>query len=156
MDVELLKRDFLDWSGGRPASAVDQREVDDYIESSAPIEWDPEEVSAELKNWASEGDVEDFSDPVGADMDVSVDEPSVCPQCGAELPACACEDDVSIHDRPTLRPEGKITDFDKYMDKILISEGRGRPPVKQEDNPQRRRAAMRQDRPLNKIRFGAK
>lgn len=52
--------------------------------------------------------------------------------------------------------EGKVTDFDKYMDKILVSEGRGRPAVPPEDNPQRRRAAKHQDRPGNKIRFGVK
>lgn len=46
--------------------------------------------------------------------------------------------------------------FDKYMDKILISEGYGAPVVKPEDNPQRRRAAMHQDRPGNKTKFGAK
>jgi|SRR6478609_1851127 len=52
--------------------------------------------------------------------------------------------------------ESKVTDFDKYMDKILISEGHGRPAVPPEDNPQRRRAAKHQDRPGNKTRFGAK
>lgn len=49
-----------------------------------------------------------------------------------------------------------VQDFDKYMDQILIKEGHGRPPVKPEDNPQRRRAARHQDRPNNKIRYGVK
>ena len=49
-----------------------------------------------------------------------------------------------------------VAEFDKFMDKILISEGHNRPPVKEEDSPQRRRAARHQDRPLNKIRYGSK
>ncbi len=49
-----------------------------------------------------------------------------------------------------------VQEFDKYMDQILIKEGHGRPAVKPEDNPQRRRAALRQDRPANKIRYGVK
>ncbi len=81
---------------------------------------------------------------------------------------CDCVDDETLPDHehppvghatpscPALYPEGKVTDFDKYMDKILISEGHGRPAVPPEDNPQRRRAARHQDRPGNKTRFGAK
>lgn len=46
--------------------------------------------------------------------------------------------------------------FDKFMDRILINEGRLRVPDREEDSPQRRRAARHQDRPLNKIRFGGK
>lgn len=49
-----------------------------------------------------------------------------------------------------------VAEFDKFMDRILISEGRGAPPVHVEDNPQRLRAARHQDRPNNKIRYGAK
>jgi len=40
--------------------------------------------------------------------------------------------------------------FDKFIDRILISEGHNRQPAQQEDNPQRRRAAKRQDRPANR------
>jgi len=46
--------------------------------------------------------------------------------------------------------------FDKFMDKILINEGVGVIRQKQEDSPQRIRAARHQDRPLNKIRYGVK
>ncbi len=94
-----------------------------------------------------------------------------CPACGSPAgEECECmiddegglpdhehpPEELDIHTRPTLRPESKVTDFDKYMDKILISEGYGRPAVKPEDNPQRRRAATHQDRPLNKTRYGVK
>ncbi len=46
------------------------------------------------------------------------------------------------------------TNFDKFIDKILISEGHGRLPTLPEDNPQRRRAAKRQDRPANRTVYG--
>ena len=103
----------------------------------------------------------------------------VCPDCGApEGAECDCvvddEDprdyndarydaeragdmDDDVHVRPTLRPVGEgVQEFDKFMDKILISEGHGRKPTPEEDNPQRRRAAKHQDRPGNKTRFGSK
>ena len=49
-----------------------------------------------------------------------------------------------------------VDGFDKFMDRILVAEGHNRLAPKQEDSPQRRRAARHQDRPLNKIRYGSK
>lgn len=58
------------------------------------------------------------------------------------------------------RSGGKTTSeaisFDKFMDKILISEGAGRKAAPVEISPQRIRAARHQDRPLNKTRYGVK
>lgn len=128
------------------------------------LELDPVEVVEDPQE-DSFGYVENpYENPMGA---------MECPACGAAPGAeCGCEiddvgnelpdhehppdDEFDIHTRPTLRPEGKVSEFDKYMDKILISEGHGRPATKPEDNPQRRRAARHQDRPGNKTRFGVK
>lgn len=54
------------------------------------------------------------------------------------------------------RRMGEGVGFDKFMDRILVNEGHLRAPTREEDSPQRRRAARHQDRPLNKIRFGGK
>lgn len=48
------------------------------------------------------------------------------------------------------------TNFNKFIDQILVSEGHNRVLRKETDSPQRIRAARHQDRPLNKIRFGGK
>jgi hypothetical protein len=56
---------------------------------------------------------------------------------------------------PRNQREGKeMTEFDKFMDRTLIDE-RQREKVdrKDENNPQRQRAARYQDRPMNKTRF---
>lgn len=84
---------------------------------------------------------------------------ATCPGCEAAFDEeCSC---LEEHDgrQSSLRkenPRESVKDFDKFMDKILISEGYGRPAMKPEDNPQRRRAARHQDRPGNKTRFGGK
>ena len=67
------------------------------------------------------------------------------------------DSDAEIERRRMYRAdkyEGKS--FDKFMDKILIQEGVGRRQTPPEDNPQRRRAKLRQDRPINKTHFGIK
>lgn len=92
----------------------------------------------------------------------------LCQRCAAEE-----EEEILNRGREAMRDyytdmaidrrrmgEGKdpasVAEFDKFMDRILIDEGQNRPAVKQEDSPQRKRAARHQDRPLNKIRFGGK
>lgn len=45
------------------------------------------------------------------------------------------------------------TDFDKFMDNTLLKEHRAKRVDRPEDNPMRRRAALHQDRPNNRIRF---
>lgn len=69
--------------------------------------------------------------------------------------------DMHIDDKGELIREGyfaqkRVPGFDKFMDKILVSEGHFKPVQKEQDSPQRRRAALHQDRPLNKIRYGSK
>lgn len=106
--------------------------------------------------------------PPGEEVEVMNPDGVLCPRCAAEE-----EDEILARNRDAMRdyytdmaidryrmgessePQG-VKDFDKYMDQILIKEGHGRPAVKPEDNPQRRRAARHQDRPLNKIRYGVK
>ena len=81
-----------------------------------------------------------------------------CPDCGAPA-GMPCDSGCPNAEQPEPDPdryrEG-VAGFDKFMDKILISEGNGRKPTPPEDNPQRRRAARHQDRPGNKIRYGVK
>lgn len=62
-----------------------------------------------------------------------------------ESDACESEDAVT---------EGKGLQFDKFMDNILVKEGRTVVRQKQEDNPLRRRAALHQDRPANRTVIG--
>lgn len=50
--------------------------------------------------------------------------------------------------------EGKGLQFDKFMDNILVKEGRTTVRQKQEDSPLRRRAALHQDRPANRTVIG--
>ncbi len=96
-----------------------------------------------------------------------------CPECGYDFDA---EHDVDYNDKmgglgdsdddldvdPDAElarrkgPVGEGVNFDKFMDKILISEGAGRKATPVETSPQRIRAARHQDRPLNKTRFGVK
>jgi hypothetical protein len=46
------------------------------------------------------------------------------------------------------------TDFDKFMDRTLLDEGKRKMVDKPEDNPQRRRALGHQNRPLDRTRIG--
>jgi len=81
-----------------------------------------------------------------------------CPDCGAPagMPCdSGCPNAEKSEPDPDRYREG-VVGFDKFMDKILISEGYGRKPTPPEDNPQRRRAARHQDRPGNKTRYGVK
>lgn len=48
------------------------------------------------------------------------------------------------------------TEFDKFMDRIVVDERKKQVIDREEDNPQRRRASRYQDRPMNKTRFGSK
>lgn len=102
------------------------------------------------------------------EMDEDENHGDHCPDCGAPAGAdhkigCNNDDDKSAEpdvEEPvnvdSLTKHNESINFDKYMDKILVQEGRVRTPVKQIDSPQRVRAAKHQDRPLNKTRFGGK
>lgn len=111
-------------------------------------------VDADEANEYIERELDDDENPMGD---------HTCPECGAG-PGEECEcsvDDEDPRDFNDARLDAKrvgegVIGFDKYMDQILIKEGHGRPAVKPEDNPQRRRAALHQDRPNNKIRYGVK
>lgn len=86
----------------------------------------------------------------------------VCAQCAEEeAEAARAEEELVQRDYAAdmamdARRMGEGVGFDKFMDRILVSEGHLRAPAREEDSPQRRRAARHQDRPLNKIRFGGK
>lgn len=80
-----------------------------------------------------------------------------CPECGAPAgmpcdPRCPNAEQAGPD--PDRYREG--VGFDKFMDKILIQEGHNRKVTKQDDSPQRRRQAARQERPLGRIRIGGK
>lgn len=88
------------------------------------------------------------------------------PGIDALCPACngwGTVDGEPMHDRkPGLDVsegddclgESKGLQFDKFMDNILVKEGRTVVRQKQEDNPLRRRAALHQDRPANRTVIG--
>jgi hypothetical protein len=58
---------------------------------------------------------------------------------------------------PSHGAQNEGTEFDKFMDRIVITERRTKKvDVLEENNPQRQRAMKYQDRPLNKTRFGGK
>lgn len=135
-----------------------------------------EYIDREEDNAMNEHDDTVECDKCGAtvprDQAVEVLDPDgmLCPSCAAEE-----EEEILGRSKDALRDyytdmaidrrrmgEGaekgptSVAEFDKFMDRILVEEGNNKPQVKQEDSPQRRRAALHQDRPLNKIRFGGK
>ena len=91
---------------------------------------------------------------------------AVCPECGGSYdnhePGCSLDVNAEGPDandaRHDMRKENprEGVGFDKYMDKILVQEGHNRKVTKQEDSPQRRRQAVRQERPMGRVRFGGK
>jgi hypothetical protein len=107
------------------------------------------------------------------DLELNVDpypeggeEEAPCEHCGAPLgmpcePGCPNEvpmepdPDRAYDARVDVQREGKeMTEFDKFMDRTVIDERqRVRVDRKEENNPQRQRAARYQDRPMNKTRF---
>jgi hypothetical protein len=90
-----------------------------------------------------------MNEPIPSMMGYGSDDSWTCSDCGK----------TSFSDplgRPSrMRNEG-AGEFDKFMDRILINEGHHRLAARDDDSPQRRRAARHQDRPLNKIRYGSK
>lgn len=69
---------------------------------------------------------------------------------------CGCRCDLCSASRIGRYPVSEGSGFDKFMDRILISEGGNRAQRATGDSVQRKRAARHQDRPGNKIRFGSK
>ena len=92
----------------------------------------------------------------------------VCPECtGMGQVFCdACDGDGQtsagapgmLDTLPTPgAPRVEGFSFDRFMDDIIIKEGAGNTKVKTlNDSPQRIRARKHQERPLGRIRFGAK
>lgn len=94
-----------------------------------------------------------------------------CPECGAppgephdpRCPLAVDDEDPRDPDRAydarvdrEPRMEGVIkesTEFDKFMDKIVVDERRRQQVDRPETNPQRLIAKRYQDRPMNKTRF---
>lgn len=59
-------------------------------------------------------------------------------------------------DLPETQAEGKMNDFDKFMDVTLISEARTHGTTDNAASPQRRLARSYQENPLGRIKFGGK
>jgi hypothetical protein len=90
-----------------------------------------------------------------------------CPECGAPPgqphdPLCPIgieeegdprDPDRAYDSRVDREPYAESTEFDKFMDRVILDEGRKRLIDRPEVNPQRQRAARYQDRPMNKTRF---
>ncbi len=119
--------------------------------------------------------------PMDLSLDVGVEE-EPCPECGAPAgepcdPMCpnAEHEDPRDPDRAYdsrvdnvavdpamlgIQREGKeetVTEFDKFMDRIVLDEHKQQKVnPKREDNVQRQRAARIQDRPMNKTRWGGR
>lgn len=78
-----------------------------------------------------------------------------CGACAGEECDCgdAAEDPRDFNDaRRDAKRVGEGLSFDRFMDRILITEGKQRI-TSTDRTPQQVRAARNQDRPLNKIRF---
>lgn len=68
---------------------------------------------------------------------------------------CICGDDCKCGPdcpcRKKVHKEAQAFTFDKFMDSIVLSEGKRAPAG---DSPNRERAKRHQERPLGRIRFG--
>jgi hypothetical protein len=72
-----------------------------------------------------------------------------CECCDAPRKDCSCAPDCKCG--CSGMTEGHRFNFDKFMDRIVISESKQRPTA---DSPLRKRAQRHQERPLNRIKFG--
>jgi hypothetical protein len=81
---------------------------------------------------------------------------STCGECGGEgtIHEGVLSEGAHPSDDQSLFVES--TNFDRFMDKIIISESKVKKFDMIEDNPQRRRQAARQERPLGRIVYGVK
>jgi hypothetical protein len=81
---------------------------------------------------------------------------SPCGECGGEgmIHEGVLSEGAHPSDDQSLFVES--TNFDRFMDKIIISESKVKKFDMIEDNPQRRRQAARQERPLGRIVYGVK
>lgn len=68
--------------------------------------------------------------------DLNADDHGRCPECGGQI-----NEGVS---------------FDKFMDSILVKEGRLTPRRVEEENPIRERVRRHREKPLNRITYGVK
>lgn len=113
--------------------------------------------------------------PMDLNLDIGIEEEEPCPECGAPVgqphdPMCPFEDQVDPRDpdrahdaRVDVQLEGRQregteepSDFDKFMDRIVVDEKQRQRIDRPENNPQRQRAARIQDRPMNKTRWGGR
>lgn len=81
-----------------------------------------------------------------------------CQECGADLagyhePDCGMDPMNDDEDEGFIHETAGHSEFDKYMDRILIGEARQRKVNAPEDNPLRRNALRYQERPLGRTRF---
>jgi transcription initiation factor TFIIIB Brf1 subunit/transcription initiation factor TFIIB len=82
-------------------------------------------------------------------------EGDVCQSCGADSNLYETDEGEYLCD-DCGSSSGEVKEgvsFDKFMDRILLSEG-NKTKMKVVENPNRKRAATHQDRPLNRIRYG--
>jgi len=83
----------------------------------------------------------------------------VCQSCGADGELHETDegeylcDDCGSYSGDKVNESKEGISFDKFMDRILLSEN-NRSKMKVSENPNRARAATHQDRPLNRIRYG--
>jgi len=102
---------------------------------------------------------DEFSTQDGA----PAEDDSSCLECGAPLgakhdPGCPMDDDSPDPDRyrEGVEPVQENAGFDKFMDRIVMQEGRARTVSGKENNPARLIAGKYQERPLGRIRYGVK
>lgn len=53
-DKDLVRNDFIEWTGGYYPSEVEPQQIDTYVELARPAHLDPGEVEAFLYEWAEE------------------------------------------------------------------------------------------------------
>ena len=69
-EKELLKSDFLAWSGGHTPDECLPEDIDVYVDGAAPDELDPGEVEQFLTTWADEPYVPPTDEELGLNEDL--------------------------------------------------------------------------------------
>ena len=105
----------------------------------------------------------------GEEVFVEKNADPVCPSCAEEyetmMPAANEPDPDRAYDARVdrgrfgeglVKESTEISEFDKFMDRIVLDEHQKQKVEKAETNPQRARAARVQDRPGNKTRWGGR
>jgi hypothetical protein len=134
--------------------------------------WDDEAQGYASRSCTACGGCGQAETPAEQQLELSGEEGAACPECGEMQ--CGCDLSQPMGDEPIVtdldrdddydltRDFGNRTsqheglDFDRFMDRALLAEGRAHGVDAKEMSPMRKRAAAHQERPLGRIRFARK